>query len=221
MGRISEVKDLRGMGILLKQIASASKAPGKPNHGFIGQLSVPLKMIPLSGIERWYPLEGRDKSKGKERGDIRLSLSLSAVRTEAQFTLQDSFVHYEHMFRIIVEHEMRSDADWRGRVPDTAAALLRQFAAHRGLRQSVVDDCMWSVYASVLPKRPLDFVLLLNVLQRLRKAITDEKLVEEELVTVFWSGAESFATAALSVIRYLRNHADICSDPAQLSALLE
>lgn len=220
MGRISEVKDFRGMGILLKQIANASKAPGKPKHGFMGQLSVPLKHIPLAGVERWYSLEGRDKSRQKERGDIRLSLALSAVRTEAQFTLRDSFVHYEHMFRIVVEHEMRKDPEWRGHIPEAADSLLRQFAAHRGLKQSVVDDCVWSVYATALPKRTLDFVLLLNLIQRLRKAMSDDKLNEEELVAIFWSAAENFNSAALSVIRYVRNHPEVCSDGDQLAALL-
>jgi len=69
MSRIGEVKDLRGMGVLLKQIASATaksgssceSESGKPaNHQFFGQLQMPIRTIPLNGLERWYPLEGRD-----------------------------------------------------------------------------------------------------------------------------------------------------------------
>ncbi len=108
----------------------ASKAPGKPAHKFLGLLNVGLKSIPISGLERWYQLEGRDKSKIKERGEIRLNLTLSATRTDTseQFTLHESFVQYERLLRIIVEHELRADVEWRGVLPDCAAVMLRQFA---------------------------------------------------------------------------------------------
>jgi BAI1-associated protein 3 len=223
MSRISEVKDLRGMGILLKQIAVASKAPGKPAHKFLGLLNVGLKSIPISGLERWYQLEGRDKTKVKERGEIRLNLTLSATRTDTaeQFTLQESFVQYERLLRIVVEHELRADVEWRGVLPDSAAVMLRQFAAHRGLRPSVTDACCWSVYSTALHKRTLDLVVMLNLVQRLRKAINDGKLPEEELVNVFWTAADSFVVAALSSIRHLRNNSELNTKPEQLSALLE
>uniref|UniRef100_A0A0N8EGD3 Unc-13 D n=1 Tax=Daphnia magna TaxID=35525 RepID=A0A0N8EGD3_9CRUS len=223
MSRITEVKDLRGMGILLKQIAVASKAPGKPAHKFLGLLNLGLKSIPLSGLERWYQLEGRDKTKTKDRGEIRLNLTLSASRpdTSEQFTLQESFIHYERLLRIVVEHEMRGDSEWRGVIPDSAALMLRQFAAHRGLRQSVTDACLWSVYSTAFHKRTLDLSVMLGLVQRLRKAINDGKLPEEELVNVFWTAAESFSVAALSAIRHLRNNPELSTRPDQLSALLE
>ncbi len=209
------------MGILLKQIAVASKAPGKPAHKFLGLLNVALKTVPLSGLERWYPLEGKDKTKPKERGEIRLNLALSASRTEAQFTLQESFVQYERLLRIVVEHELRSDVEWRGIIPESAAVMLQQFAAHRGLRQAVTDACSWSVYATALHKRTLDFAMVLQLVQRLRKAINDGKLPEDELVNVFWTGADSFVGAALSTIRHLRNNCELTHKPEQLSSLLE
>ena len=221
MSRITEVKDFRGMGVLLKQIAVASKAPGKPAHKFLGLLNVALKSVPLSGLERWYPLEGKDKTKIKDRGEIRLNLALSASRTEAQFTLQESFVQYERLLRVIVEHELRSDVDWRGILPESATVMLRQFAAHRGLRLAVTDACCWSVYATALHKRTLDFSIVLGLVQRLRKAINEGKLPEEELVNVFWTAADSFIAAALLVIRHLRNNSELIHKPEQLSALLE
>lgn len=222
MSRIGEVKDLRGMGILLKQIAVASKAPGKPAHKFLGLLNVPLKSIPLSGLERWYPLEGRqDKAKSKDRGEIRLNLALTASRNETQFTLQESFVQYERLLRIVVEHEMRSDNEWRGILPESVAITLRQFAAHRGLRPAVTDACSWSVYATALHKRTLDFTLLLGIIQRLKKAISDGKLPEEELVNVFWTAADTFVGAALSAIRHQRNNSELCNKTEQFTALLQ
>ena len=63
--------------------------------------------------------------------------------------------------------------------------------------------------------------MMLNLVQRLRKAISDGKLLEDELVNVFWTAADSFAAAALSAIRYLRNNPELNTKPEQLSALLE
>ena len=44
MSRLGEVKNCRGFGKLLKGIAIASKASGKPAHEFMGLLSIPLKV---------------------------------------------------------------------------------------------------------------------------------------------------------------------------------
>lgn len=119
---------------------------------------------------------------------------------------------------IVVEHEIRSDANWQGQLPNY---LFSQFAAHRGLRQSVTDVCSWSVYSTALHKRILDFTLLFTLFQRLRKAFNYGKLPEEELVDMFWAASDSFTEAALSVIRHFRNNPEINTSSHQISSLLE
>ena len=220
MSRITEVKDFRGMGILFRQIAISTKASDEPAHEFLGLINVPLKSVPLSGLEQWYSLEGKDETKIKDRGEILLNLALSASQTETQFTLQESFAQYERFLRILMEHELGSNVDWCGIFPESAIVMLRQFAAHRGLPQAVTDVCCWSVYANALHKRTLDFSIMLGLVQRLRKVINDEKL-PEELLNVFWTAAEYFIGAALTTIRHLRNNSEIIQRPEQLSALLE
>lgn len=111
--------------------------------------------------------------------------------------------------------------EWRGKLSETASLLLRQFAAHRGLRSAVTDVCLWSVYSAVLHRRTLDFNLVLSLLQRLRKAITGAKLPEEELNAVFWTASESFLSAVLSIVRHVRDQSDLCTNPSHLTALLE
>ena len=119
-----------------------------------------------------------------------------------------------------MEHELGSNVDWCGIFPESAIVMLRQFAAHRGLPQAVTDVCCWSVYATALHKRTLDFSIMLGLVQRLRKVINDEKL-PEELLNVFWTAAEYFIGAALTTIRHLRNNSEKIQRPEQLSALLE
>lgn len=67
-----------------------------------------FQLIPANGMERWFPLEGREKSKMKDRGEIRLSLSLSASN-ETTYSQQENFIHYERIVRIFAEHHFRSD----------------------------------------------------------------------------------------------------------------
>ena len=162
----------------------------------------------------------KDETKIKDRGEILLNLALSASQTETQFTLQESFAQYERFLRILMEHELGSNVDWCGIFPESAIVMLRQFAAHRGLPQAVTDVCCWSVYATALHKRTLDFSIMLGLVQRLRKVINDEKL-PEELLNVFWTAAEYFIGAALTTIRHLRNNSEKIQRPEQLSALLE
>ena len=163
----------------------------------------------------------KDETKIKDRGEILLNLALSASQTETQFTLQESFAQYERLFRILMEHELGSDVHWCGIFPESATVMLQQFAAYCGLPQAVSDVCYWSVYANALQKRNLDFSIMLGLVQRLRKAINNGKLPEEELLNVFWTAAESFIGAALRTIRHLRNNLEIIQRPEQLSALLE
>ena len=59
--KISEVRDLRGLGVLLNEMILTSRSkPGKASQdqflGLLNRLNVPLRTIPLTGIERWYPL---------------------------------------------------------------------------------------------------------------------------------------------------------------------
>ena len=144
-------------------------------------------------------------------------MKFSALETDTHlFALHDGAKYCQIMGRIIAEHERLKNPEWRGHIPEAANSLLRQFAAHCGLQQSVLDDCIWSIYASVLPKRTLDFLLLLNLIRRRRNAMTDR-----ELGTMFWNAAEKFNSVALSLIRCLKNHPEVGSDPRQLAALLE
>lgn len=216
--KISKVKDFREIGILLKEIAVTTKTSDKSIHQFLGQLDVPLKSIPLTGLESWYPLEGRDKVKDKERGEIQLNLFLSTSRTESQSTLKESFTQYERLVKIVVEYQLRTDSNWRGELPDY---LLQEFAAHRGLRQPVTDVCSWSVFSTLLHKRTLDFTMLLSLIQRLRRAIVDGKLTENDLLDVFWTATDSFVETALSAIHHLRSNSELNTNSIQLSALLQ
>ena len=235
MSRIGEVRDLRGMGILLKQIATATKNQSaatsnsnKPTanvHQFLGRLAVQLKTVPVyGGMERWYPLEGRNESSsGKSRGEIRLALALSANHPHSgpiTSAIRQSFIEYERLLRIVVEYQVRTDAEWRGVLPEAAAVALRQLAAQRGLRPLAADVCAFSVYAAALHKRQLDFVAVVAPLVvRLRKTLQEPSGQMEELVAVFFKASDQFVGTALSILRYWRGSGNV--KPDQLAALLQ
>ena len=130
MSRLGQVKDYRGFGKLLKGIAVASKSSGKPTPEFLGLLTIPLKVherwikfllfewirtwcrdqvVPISGMERWFQLIGRDPSKNKERGEAKLSLALSVDKKDVQLSLKERYMQYELCLRSFVEYELRLD----------------------------------------------------------------------------------------------------------------
>ena len=231
MRKISEIRDLRGMGVLLNEMILTSKATlGKAaQHQFLGQLNVPLKTISLTEIKCWYPLEGRSaiESDGKERGDIKLSLSLSASRPEQQFTLAESCSQYERVLRSVVEHELINDSEFRGHLPETATLMMRQLAVHRGLRPVAVDICTWSVLGKwALHKRTLDFTILVSLVSRIRRAFSipgagGEVMIDPLLDQMFWSAADAVVHSSVAAVRHLRNNSQLSTNPSQLNALLE
>ena len=68
-------------------------------------------MVPVMGLERWFSLEGRqDKTKVKERGEIKLNLMMSATSIDVQFTFKENIAQYQQILRVFIEHHLRSDA---------------------------------------------------------------------------------------------------------------
>ena len=222
MYRIGNIKDLKGVGFLLREMVSSRN---KASHQFIGKVNISLKTIPLNGIGKWYPLQGRSNLtySNKARGDIKLHLSLTASRPEQQFTLAESCSQYERVLLAVVEHELINDSKFCGHLPETAKLLMGQLAAHRGLRSVAVDVCTWSVLGGqTLNKKTLDFAILVSIINRIRKAFSSpNEVIDPLLDQMFWSAADGLVQSCLSIIRQLRNNAELLSNPSQLDALLE
>lgn len=141
------------------------------------------------------------------------------IASETQFTLHENFIQYQNILKIVVEHELRADGNWRGLLPDWANVILGQFAVHRGLSQALTDICSWTAYSTVLQHRTLDFTILLDLIQKIHQAL--DKLSNEEHLNIFWTATDSFTEAALSIISNLRNNSELNTNSQQLSALLE
>ena len=103
---------------------------------------------------------------------------------------------------------------------ESANMILRQFAAHRGLRPAETDVCLWSIYGYVIQRRMLDFSLVYSLLMRLDKAMDHGKL-PEEIVQIFGSCSEKFVDGALRVIRHVRSYSEFNEDPSNLISLLQ
>ena len=67
-----------------------------------------MQIVPLSGLKRWFRLNGHDKTDIKNRGEIKLNLMLASC-IEKQLTLQERYVQYEYILSVVVEYEIRSD----------------------------------------------------------------------------------------------------------------
>lgn len=144
-----------------------------------------------------------------------------AKRPLARSLRKNNFSAYEHELRIAVEKQLRADAEWCGQLTEETSAILREFEATLAVKRCVIENCVWSVYAAALSKRKLDFVLLLDLVQRLCKAIGNKDLVDDEQLNVFWSAAANFTEAAVSTIRNSIGNTESALHPEQLSALFQ
>ncbi len=110
--------------------------------------------------------------------------------------------------------------EWRGGLGPSASIILRQFAAHRGLRPAVTDVCLWTAYVTVMQRRTLDFSVMHDLLLRLDSAFNDSKL-PEETSQIFWAAADKFIENVLHVVRHLRSNPKLRTNPTNLISLLQ
>ena len=201
-----------------------------------------MQSIPITGLHCWFPLVGQDLSKAKERGEIKLLLTLSA-ETEVQLSPQQGYKQYDRVLQTLVEEEIRINPvntdlhtiyiaicedgtfigfkraqEWQGHLSKAATMILRQFATRRRLGAVATDVCLWSVYSNVLQKRNVDFGVVYAILQRLEIFLRDERLTGR-LLEIFWTSARRFVDGAFVHIRHVR---DRCIDesPDNFTTLL-
>ncbi|XP_053660620.1 protein unc-13 homolog 4B [Anopheles marshallii] len=199
MNKLFEVKGVRGLRKLMKEIAQTASS-GKHDNELIGRTSIPLKSIPASGMLMWYNLD--KKNKLRRQGTIRIRLNFSSEKN-SQVAAQE----HRHLLRILLLHELESSKVapywWSGKFTIQGEAVLTQHSAQSGLSSTTEAFIQWSVFATIHQDHPLSFVLFDTLLEKLIRPVQSRAVSEEELKS-FWEATKKLLPSCFSAIRKLR-----------------
>ncbi|XP_030758919.1 protein unc-13 homolog 4B isoform X2 [Sitophilus oryzae] len=199
LGKIFDVKGVKGMRKLVKEIA-VTATTGQHVNELIGRANIPLNTIPASGMTMWYSLD--KKNKVTRQGIVKVRVSFSSGKNN-QVAQQE----HRHMRRIILLHELELSKVaphwWCGNFTYQGQQLLDQHIAQSGLTQTEVELCAYSVYAGVHQNHPLSFTLFSKSLEKLVKPLQTETICEEE-VKLFWEATKKLLPSCFSIIRKIR-----------------
>ncbi|XP_049523887.1 BAI1-associated protein 3-like [Dermacentor silvarum] len=179
--KLNEVTGFKGLGRYFKQIAqSARSSPADTVDDFLGCVNVPLEDIPSSGLDQWFPLQGRSQ-RSTIQGQIRLKLCLGTREDRGMAaSIDDNWkevVEHQELLWIFIEHELGQlecpSYEWAGDLPAPALTILQQHAIQGDLTELQQAICRWVMYSRKHMGVSLDYALLLQLLDDLDRAWED------------------------------------------------
>ncbi|XP_074030466.1 C2 and C2B_Munc13-like domain-containing protein staccato isoform X3 [Leptinotarsa decemlineata] len=199
LGKIFEVKGVKGMRKLMKEIA-VTATTGQHENELIGRAQIPLSTVPASGMTMWYSLD--KKNKVTRQGVLKVRVSFSSEKN-CQVAEQE----YRHMLRIILLHELEMSKVaphwWCGSFSPQGEQLLTQHIAQSGMGPTEVALCQYCVYSFIHQNHPLSLTLFSKLLEKLVKPLQTGSVSEED-TKLFWDATKKLLPSCFSVVRKIR-----------------
>lgn len=199
LGKIFEVKGVKGMRKLVKEIALTATT-GQHENELIGRAKIPLSTIPASGMTMWYSLD--KKNKVNRQGVLKIRVSYSSKKNN-----QVAEQEHRHLLRLILLHELEMSKVaphwWCGTFSPHGEQLLTQHIAQSGLSPTEVALCQYCVFSGIHQNHPLNFTLFSNLLDKLVKPLQSNSVSEED-VKLFWDATKKLLPSCFSIIRKIR-----------------
>ncbi|XP_061181860.1 BAI1-associated protein 3-like [Saccostrea echinata] len=185
--KLNEVQSMKGLGRFFKQVAQSARPRRKGGDidDFLGCVTVPIKDIPSTGVEKYFQLHGRS-SKSNIQGEIKLRLQL-ATREDRGLDEDDNWTdvrQHEDLICLFIEHEVRrlreSPCSWNGNLPKAATTILHQHAIQGDVTDVQQAVCRWMAYSRKHMEYAFSYELLLKLLEDLDHKWTADSLSREE-----------------------------------------
>ncbi|CAH8658573.1 unnamed protein product [Heterobilharzia americana] len=184
---LNEIRGVKQLGRYFKQVSqSARKNQSGDMDDFLGCITIDIKDIPSTGLDRWFKLEGRS-NRSKVQGEIHLSLSLSAQSDVSEFESDKGVAIQEHiqLFYLFMLHQIKQEdstgISWDGNLVDEGEIILHQHAVQNGLTEIQMAMCQWIALTRLNCIRSLNQVILLHTFKRLLSLWSDKSLTRDEL----------------------------------------
>ncbi|VEN33614.1 unnamed protein product [Callosobruchus maculatus] len=189
LGKIFDVKGVKGMRKLVKEIA-VTATTGQHENELIGRAKIPLSTIPASGMTMWYSLD--KKNKINRQGVLKVRVTFSSEKNN-----QVAEQEYRHLLRIVAVNW------WCGTFTPQGEQLLTQHIAQSGLTPTEVALCQYYVYSSIHQSHALNLALFSNLLDKLVKPLQVGGVSEED-TKLFWDATKKLLPSCFSIIRRIR-----------------
>nr|XP_018917133.1 PREDICTED: protein unc-13 homolog 4B isoform X1 [Bemisia tabaci] len=197
--KISEVKGVRGLRKLMKEIA-VTASTGKHDNELIGATQMPLKRVPADGQTVWCSLE--KKSKVKRKGTVKLKMAFGSEKN-TQVAAQE----HRHILRLLLLHHIQTSKvpiyKWEGEFSLPAETIIRQHAAQSNLNMTNQSLARWIEFTWIHIDHPLSFTVFAELSSSILQPLLSGLLSEEE-IKFFWDAAKKLLPSCLNNIRRLR-----------------
>ncbi|TRY68734.1 hypothetical protein TCAL_10740 [Tigriopus californicus] len=183
VGRLNEVKGMRGLGRYFKQVAQSARSGGEDD--FLGSVNFPVRDIPSAGVEQWYKLEGRS-TKSNIQGYLRLKLWLSTRENRGlseEEDLWNEIRQHEQIYSVFLDHQvhhLKYPWEWDGELPEAACTILHQHMIQGDLTELQVAGLRWRSLFNQAKKAQINYKILYETLRTLDKRWDKDLLTESE-----------------------------------------
>ncbi|XP_076998387.1 BAI1-associated protein 3 [Tamandua tetradactyla] len=215
--KLNEVIGLKGVGRYFKQIVKSARANGAAGPSedhtddFLGCLNLPVRDVPVAGVDRWFRLEPRS-SASCVQGDCQLALKL--VTTQRATSMgrcgRSGFASYLLLLGRLLQFEHRTHqpdaSSWHGELSGLAATLLCLHGAQGDLSPLQLALLHWQVGSRHHQTCSLDYSYLLGLLGDLEAHWEDAASLPREQEESLADSFSAFSEFGLRLLRQLRDY---------------
>ncbi|XP_058141536.1 BAI1-associated protein 3 [Dasypus novemcinctus] len=214
--KLNEVIGLKGVGRYFKQIVKSARANGTAGptddhtDDFLGCLNIPVREVPVAGVDRWFKLEPRS-SASRVQGDCHLVLRLITTQRATGMGQRGrcGFLSYLQLLGHLLQFEhcaREPDSSWCGELSGPAATLLCLHGAQGDLSPLQLAALHWQVSSRHHQACSLDYGYLLGLLGDLQAHWEEGAVLPREQEESLAHSFSAFSEFGLRLLRQLRDY---------------
>nr|XP_010337306.2 BAI1-associated protein 3 isoform X4 [Saimiri boliviensis boliviensis] len=215
--KLNEVIGLKGVSRYFKQIVKSARANGTAgpteDHAddFLGCLNIPVREVPVAGVDRWFKLEPRS-SASSVQGDCHLVLKLITTQRDTAMSHRgrSGFLSYllllSHLLRCEHPAEEPDSSSWRGELSTPAATILCLHGAQSNLSPLQLAVLYWQVSSRHHQTHTLDYSYLLGLLEDMQAHWEEAASLPQEQEESLADSFSAFSEFGLQLLRQLRDY---------------
>ncbi|XP_037364010.1 BAI1-associated protein 3 [Talpa occidentalis] len=215
--KLNQVIGLKGMGRYFKQVVKAARTNGPAGAGedhtddFLGRLDIPIREVPVAGVDRWFKLEPRS-SASRVQGDCQLVLKLITTQRDTALSRRGrpGFLSYLLLLSRLLQFEHLAEepnpGGWRGELSGPAATVLCLLGAQSDLSALQLAVLHWQVSSRHHQARTLDYGYLLGLLEDVQAHWEEAASLPQEQEESLADSFSTFAEFGLGLLSQLRDY---------------